>query len=339
MLTHRNMLANVLQAQVWAGDALVQLAHVNVTMLPLYHVFSLTVNCLMCYAMGSRNILIANPRDTRRMVKALRHEKFTEIVGINTLFRELLENEEFRARDFSSLRLTVAGGMPLQKAVAERWRQVTGMPIIEGYGLTECAPVVSLCPLDIAEKEHDGFSGTAGLPLPSTEVRMRRMEGGWAGPGEEGEVCVRGPQVMAGYWGRPDETARVLDSEGWLATGDIGVMEPNGAIRLIDRIKDMILVSGFNVYPAEIEDVVMLHPGVRECAAFGIADAKCGERVKLVVVPRGPLTEAEILAHCRRYLTGYKIPKIVEFRTAPLPKSNVGKVLRRVLREEKAALH
>ena len=335
MLTHRNIIANVLQAFAWNGDQFHGEGVNNLTLLPLYHIFSLTVNLFMFMALGGRNVLIANPRDTKRVMGIIRNEKFEGMAGINTLFNSFLDNEDFRRLDFSKLRLVIAGGAATQAEVAKRWQEVTGRPISEGYGLTECSPIVCTNPIDLDHPERMSFNGTVGLPLPSTEVRLRRTDGAWAGIGEAGEVCVRGPQVMRGYWQRPDETARVLDAEGWLATGDIGVMDERGFLRLVDRAKDMILVSGFNVYPSEIEEVVMMHPDVLEVAAFGVPDAASGERVKIVVVPRSDtLTEAELLAHCRRNLTGYKMPKIVEFRHEELPKTPVGKILRRELRAQ-----
>ncbi|WP_340050996.1 AMP-binding protein [Pseudomonas proteolytica] len=334
MLSHRNIIANLLQAKAWVGDQLDQnQQETNVTLLPLYHIFSLTVNCLMFMCLGGRNILIANPRDVKRVQMILRKERFNGIAGVNTLFNGLLENAEFRARDFSDLRLVIAGGMATHTAVAKRWKEVTGLPIIEGYGMTECSPVVSISPIDISRMRDMEFTGSIGVPLPSTWVRFIREDGALADIGEQGELQVRGPQVMQGYWQRPKETAEVLDAEGWLSTGDIGVMNAQGFIRLVDRKKDMILVSGFNVYPNEIEDVVALHPGVAEVAAIGVEDGVTGEKVKIVVVRRDPnLTQEQLLAHCREYLTGYKVPKFVEFRTEELPKTTVGKVLRRALR-------
>lgn len=334
MLSHRNIIANLLQAKAWVGDQLDQnQQETNVTLLPLYHIFSLTVNCLMFMCLGGRNILIANPRDVKRVQMILRKERFNGIAGVNTLFNGLLENAEFRARDFSDLRLVIAGGMATHTAVAKHWKEVTGLPIIEGYGLTECSPVVSISPIDISRMREMEFTGSIGVPLPSTWVRFIREDGELADIGEPGELQVRGPQVMQGYWQRPKETAEVLDAEGWLSTGDIGVMNEQGFIRLVDRKKDMILVSGFNVYPNEIEDVVALHPGVAEVAAIGVEDGVTGEKVKIVVVRRDPsLTQEQLLAHCREYLTGYKVPKFVEFRVEELPKTTVGKVLRRALR-------
>ncbi|CAD6558758.1 AMP-binding protein [Paraburkholderia sabiae] len=335
MLTHRNIVANLLQAKVWAESQLTDEIETVLTPLPLYHIYSLTVNAMIFMGLGGRNILIANPRDTKMVMKILRNETFTGITAVNTLYNAFLDNEEFRQRDFSKLKLAMAGGMAMQKAVADRFREVTGKPIIEGYGLTECSPIVSMNPVDL--KHMREFDGSIGLPAPSTQVRFRKDDGSWANIGEPGELCVQGPQVMKGYWNRPEETAKVLDDDGWLATGDIGVMDSRGYIRLIDRKKDMILVSGFNVYPNEIEDVIAMHPDVREVAAIGIPDVAQGERVKVFVVRRNPsLTEEQVIAHCRKNLTGYKVPKVVEFRDE-LPQTNVGKILRRELRDQELA--
>jgi long-chain acyl-CoA synthetase len=335
MLTHRNIIANVLQAKAWSESELAGDIETVLTPLPLYHIYSLTLNAMIFMLLGGRNILIANPRDTKRMMKVIRHETFTGITAVNTLYNAFLDNEAFRKRDFSKLKLAMAGGMAMQKAVAERFKAVTGVPIIEGYGLTECSPIVTMNPVNL--KHMRDFDGSIGLPAPSTVVRFRKDDGSWAGIGEAGELCVKGPQVMKGYWNRPDETAKVLDDAGWLATGDIGVMNEHGYIRLIDRKKDMILVSGFNVYPNEIEDVIAMHPDVREVAAIGIPDEVQGERVKVFVVPRNPaLTEAQVMEHCRENLTGYKVPKLVEFRDH-LPQTNVGKILRRELRDQELA--
>lgn len=335
MLTHRNIVANLLQAKAWAESQLTAEIETVLTPLPLYHILSLTVSGLIFLGLGGRNILIANPRDTKRVMRILRNRTFTAILAINTLYKAFLDNEEFCKRDFSNLKLAMAGGMATQRAVADRFKAVTGKPIVEGYGLTECSPIVAMSPVDV--KHLREFDGSVGLPAPSTFVRFRRDDGTWANIGEPGELCVKGPQVMKGYWMRPDETAKVLDSEGWLATGDIGVMDSNGFIKLIDRKKDMVLVSGFNVYPSEIEDVIAMHPGVREVAAIGIPDDAQGERVKVFIVPRAPgLTRDEILQHCRLHLTGYKVPKLIEFRDE-LPQTNVGKILRRALRDEELA--
>ncbi len=331
MLTNRNIIANLLQAKAWAEDQLTDDIETVLTPLPLYHIYSLTVNCLIFLGIGGRNILIANPRDTKRMTMIIRKEKFSGITAVSTLFSSFLENEEFCKRDFSSLKLGMAGGMAMSRAVAERWKKVTGNSIVEGYGLTECSPIVTINPIDISKPTD--FNGSIGLPVPSTEVCMRRDDGTWAEIGEQGELCVRGPQVMQGYWQRPQDTAQAIDGDGWLATGDVGIMDERGYIRLIDRKKDMILVSGFNVFPNEVEEVIMMHPDVMEVAAIGVPDDVAGERVKVFVVSRNPnLTKDEILAHCRQNLTGYKIPRIIEFRDE-LPKSIIGKILRRELRQ------
>ncbi|WP_321902172.1 AMP-binding protein [Burkholderia cenocepacia] len=335
MLTHGNLIANLLQAKAWIADQVSGDVETVLTPLPLYHIYSLTVNAFIFMGLGGRNILIANPRDMKMVMKIIRHETFTGITGINTLYNAFLDNEEFRKRDFSKLKLAMAGGMAMQRAVAERFQQVTGRPVVEGYGLTECSPIVTMNPVDL--NDMAAFSGSIGLPAPSTLVRFRREDGTWAAVGEPGELCVRGPQVMRGYWQRPDETAKVIDADGWLGTGDIGVMDERGFIRLIDRKKDMILVSGFNVYPNEIEEVLVMHPGISEAAAIGIPDEVQGERIKVFVVRRDPsLTAEDVLAHCRKNLTGYKMPKFVEFRDV-LPQTNVGKILRRALRDEELA--
>jgi len=332
MLTHRNVLANCQQALAFAEGQLTGETETVVTLIPMYHIFSLTVNGLIFMGLGGRNILIANPRDTKRVMMMLKNEKFSGISGVNTLFASFLDDPAFHKLDFSKLKLPIAGGMALQRSVAERWKEVTGQPIVEGYGLTECSPIVTQAPVDIS-KPRPTFTGSIGVPVPSTEVRNRRDDGSWADIGEPGELCVRGPQVMKGYWNRPEETAKVIDSEGWLATGDIAVMDEQGFLKIVDRKKDMILVSGFNVYPNEIEDVVAMHPDVKEVAAVGVPDEAAGERVKIIVVPRNPgLTKEALLEHCRKNLTGYKMPRIVEFRNEELPKTPVGKILRRELR-------
>ncbi|MDR5779669.1 AMP-binding protein [Caballeronia sp. LZ065] len=334
MLTHRNVIANLLQALGWARSRLVDGREVVVTPLPLYHIYSLTVNALTFLAIGARNVLIVNPRDLHALMRALRHEDFTAITALNTLYSALLDNEDFRRRDFSSLKLAMAGGMATQRTVATRFKELTGQTLIEGYGLTECAPLVCATPLD-AHGTH-AFDGTIGLPVASTLVRLRREDGAWAAVDEAGELCVHGPQVMKGYWNRPEDTAQVIDADGWLATGDIGVMDARGFIRLIDRKKDMMIVSGFNVYPNEIEDVLAAHPKVRAVAAVGMPDPVTGERVKVFVVKRdASLTVEELVKFARLHLTGYKVPAFVEFRDA-LPQTTIGKVLRRELREAKA---
>jgi len=329
MLQHRNIIANLLQAGAWVRPFLGEQAHVVITPLPLYHIFSLTANCLTFMTLGGENVLITNPRDIPGFVKELGRHRFTAFTGVNTLFNALLNNADFHKLDFSPLQMTLGGGMAVQKAVAERWQEMTGKPLIEAYGLTETSPAVTINPLDLQQ-----YNGSIGLPVPSTDIELRD-DGGHAVPlGKPGEIWVKGPQVMAGYWHRPDETAKVIDDRGWLATGDIGVMDERGFVRIVDRKKDMILVSGFNVYPNEIEAVVAMHPGVLECAAIGGPDEKSGEAVHLFVVKKdSSLTAAALLEHCRAHLTGYKCPREVEFRDE-LPKSNVGKILRRELREE-----
>ena len=330
MLLHRNIVANMLQARAWVGPMLdPSRREVIVTPLPLYHIFSLTANCLVFMSIGGENILIPNPRDIPGFVKEIAKYRFTAITGVNTLFNALLNNEDFRKLDFSSLRIVLGGGMAVQEAVARRWKEVTGIPLIEAYGLTETSPAATINPLDLPD-----FNGAIGLPISSTEIELRDDEGRAVALGQPGEICIRGPQVMAGYWKRPDETAKVMDKDGWFATGDIGVMDERGYVRIVDRKKDMILVSGFNVYPNEIEGVCVMHPGVLECAAIGVPDAKSGEAVKLFVVKKDDkLTSEQLLKHCRENLTGYKVPRDVEFRE-DLPKTNVGKILRRALRDE-----
>ena len=299
-----------------------------VTALPLYHIFALTINCLLFIELGGQNLLITNPRDIPGLVKELAKYPFTAITGVNTLFNALLNNKEFQQLDFSSLHLSAGGGMPVQQVVAERWVKLTGQYLLEGYGLTECAPLVSVNPYDI-----DYHSGSIGLPVPSTEAKLVDDDDNEVPPGQPGELCVKGPQVMLGYWQRPDATDEIIKN-GWLHTGDIAVMDEEGFLRIVDRKKDMILVSGFNVYPNEIEDVVMQHPGVQEVAAVGVPSGSSGEAVKIFVVKKDPsLTEESLVTFCRRQLTGYKVPKLVEFRDE-LPKSNVGKILRRELRDE-----
>ena len=329
MLLHRNIIANVLQARAWVTPFLGKQRHVIITPLPLYHIFSLTSNCLIFMTLGAENVLITNPRDIPGLVKEMGKHSFTAFTGVNTLFNALLNNADFQKLDFSTLQMTLGGGMAVQKAVADRWEKVTGKPLIEAYGLTETSPGATINPLDLPE-----YNGAIGLPIPSTDLVLRDDDGKEVALGERGEICIKGPQVMLGYWKRPEETAKMIDRDGWLATGDIGVIDERGFVRIVDRKKDMILVSGFNVYPNEIEAVVAMHPGVLECAAVGVPDAKSGEAVKLFVVKKDPtLTADALLAHCREQLTGYKCPRDVEFRTE-LPKSNVGKILRRELRDE-----
>ncbi|EKO3617083.1 long-chain-fatty-acid--CoA ligase FadD [Vibrio metschnikovii] len=332
ILTHRNMVANVLQAKGAYGPVLREGRELMVTALPLYHVFALTVNCLLFIEMGGRNLLITNPRDIPGFIKELQKYPFTAITGVNTLFNALVNNEDFHELDFSHLQLSVGGGMAVQRAVAEKWKKITGIHLLEGYGLTECSPLVTGNPYDLSD-----YSGAIGLPVPSTEVRMVDDEGNVVANDQTGELQVRGPQVMHGYWQRPEATKEVINEDGWLSTGDIVRFDEEGMIYIVDRKKDMILVSGFNVYPNEIEDVVALHGKVLEVAAIGQAHEVSGEVVKIYVVKRDPsLTKEEIITHCRKHLTGYKIPKLIEFREE-LPKTNVGKILRRVLREENDA--
>ncbi|CAI2442408.1 long-chain-fatty-acid--CoA ligase FadD [Serratia ficaria] len=328
MLTHRNMQANLEQAKAAYMPLFREGQDLVVTALPLYHIFALTVNCLLFIELGGRNLLITNPRDIPGLVKELGKYPFTAMSGVNTLFNALLNNEDFHKLDFSTLRFSVGGGMSVQKAVADKWEQVTGKHLLEGYGLTECAPLVSGNPYDL---KH--YSGSIGLPVLSTDIRLVDDNGQDVPVGEPGELWVKGPQVMLGYWQRPEATDEVL-KEGWLATGDVVTVDEQGFVRIVDRKKDMILVSGFNVYPNEIEDVVSQHPKVLECAAIGVPSEVSGEAVKICVVKKdASLTKEELLTHCRRHLTGYKVPKIVEFRDE-LPKSNVGKILRRELRDE-----
>ncbi|UPG84641.1 AMP-binding protein [Luteibacter aegosomatis] len=329
MLTHRNMVANMLQTRPWVANHATPGEEVIITALPLYHIFSLTVNCLIFTSLGGLNVLITNPRDMPGFVKELKKTSFTAITGVSTLFNGLLNTPGFEQVDFSRLHLAMAGGMALQRAVAERWKKVTGRPIIEGYGLTETSPVAFANRVDITD-----YTGSIGYPIPNTDAQIRDDQGHALPIGEEGELCIRGPQVMKGYWAQPEETAKVLSEDGWLRTGDIAKMDATGQAFIVDRKKDMILVSGFNVYPNEIEATVMHHPGVAEVAAVGVDDEHSGEVVKLFVVRKDPsLTEEALREYCRENLTGYKRPKHIEFRDA-LPKSNVGKILRRELRDE-----
>jgi len=328
MLTHRNMVANLRQIHAWIAPAIQAEGEMFVAALPLYHVFALQVNGFVPLLIGASSLMIANPRDIPALVKALRGTPFTVIPGVNTLFNALLNNEDFAKLDFSRLHLAIGGGMAVQRAVAERWQSTTGKPLIEAYGLTETSPGAIANPLTI-----DHFTGAIGLPMPSTDIAIRDDDGRDLNIGEAGELCIKGPQVMAGYWNRPDETAKVMTADGFLRTGDIARVDARGYVFIVDRKKDMINVSGFNVYPNEVEDVAMGHPGVLEAGAVGVPDAKTGEAVKLVVVRKDPtLTEADLIAYARQYLTGYKIPRHVEFRDT-LPKTNIGKILRRELRE------
>jgi len=331
-LLHSNVLSNMMQNALWVEDAFTikpKPAHVNyVCALPLYHIFALTVNAMMGMQQGARNLLIPNPRDIPGFVKELKKQPFHIFPGLNTLFNALLNNEDFRKLDFKPLVLTLGGGMAVQKGVAERWKALTGCPVSEGYGLSETSPVATANKFSSSE-----FTGTIGLPLPSTEIAIRDDDGNNLPLREVGEICIRGPQVMAGYWNRPDETAKVMTEDGFFKSGDMGFMDERGYTKIVDRKKDMILVSGFNVYPNELEEVVAQHPGVLEVAAIGVPDEHSGEVPKLFVVKKDPaLTAEDLTAYCRANLTGYKRPKYIEFRTE-LPKTPVGKILRRALRD------
>jgi long-chain acyl-CoA synthetase len=328
MLTNRNMVANMQQSSEWISQLVEKRKEIIITALPLYHIFSLTANCLVFMKEGALNYLITNPRDMPGFVKELSSVKFTAITGVNTLFNGLLNTEGFKDIDFASLKLTLGGGMAVQEAVAEHWRRVTGSPLLEAYGLTETSPAVCMNPMNLGD-----FNGSIGLPVPSTEVSIRTEDGEFLPQGESGELCVRGPQVMKGYWDKPEETAFVLDEKGWLKTGDIAIMDEDGFFKIVDRKKDMILVSGFNVFPNEIESVIASCPGVLEVGVIGVEDGKSGEAVKAVIVRNDDsLTEKEVIDHCRKDLTSYKVPRQIEFRTE-LPKTNVGKILRRELRD------
>ncbi|MGI4982572.1 MAG: long-chain-fatty-acid--CoA ligase [Janthinobacterium lividum] len=334
ILLHRNLLANTIQSEVWLAPALAQRAGAQVitaAALPLYHIFALTVCGFLSMRIGGLVVLIPNPRDIPGLIKTLSAYPVHSFPAVNTLYNALMDHPDFGRLDFSRLLVAVGGGMAVQEAVARRWAERTGRVLVEGYGLSETSPIVSCTPVTAT-----AYSGTVGLPMPSTDVSIRDESGRALPTGETGEVCIRGPQVMAGYWGRPDETDKVMTADGFLRSGDIGRFDAQGNLKLVDRKKDMILVSGFNVYPNEIEDVVASHPGVGEVAAVGVDDDKSGEAVKIFVVRRDPaLTEAELRAFCRERLTAYKLPRAIEFRET-LPKTNVGKILRRALRDENA---
>jgi long-chain acyl-CoA synthetase len=335
-LSHRNVIANLLQNEAWLQPAMDKPPHVEaltfVCALPLYHIFALTVCCLMGTRLGGMNILIPNPRDIPGLIKTLSKYKFNMFPAVNTLYNGLLNHPDFASLDFSGLKLCNGGGMAVQRAVNDRWQQVTGKSIVEGYGLSETAPVATANPADSSE-----FTGTIGLPISSTEIAILDDDGNSLATGAVGEIAIRGPQVMEGYWQRPEETARVMTADGFFRSGDIGFMDERGYVRIVDRKKDMVLVSGFNVYPNEVEGVVAMHPGVLECAVVGVPDPGSGEAVKLFVVRRDPnLTAENLIAYCHEQLTGYKRPKHIEFRDE-LPKTNVGKILRRELRDSKAA--
>ena len=329
MLTHRNIVSNVTQAHAWIASAVREEQELVVTALPLYHIFALTANCLTFLRIGGSNLLIANPRDIKGFVRELKRHPFTILTGVNTLFNALLNNPDFLAMDFSRLRVTLGGGMAVQQPVADHWQQVTGKPLAQAYGLTETSPAATINPLNLP-----AFNGSIGLPISSTEIVIRNDAGEEVSLGQVGEICIRGPQVTRGYWQRPDETDDVFYPDRFLRTGDLGYMDDKGFVFLVDRKKDMILVSGFNVYPNEVEEVVASHPGVREVAAIGIPSEHSGEAVKIFVVRKNAsLTAEALVAYCRTQLTSYKVPHFVEFRD-DLPKTNVGKVLRRALKEE-----
>lgn len=335
-LSHRNVIANVLQSEAWAQPALIKEPRVEqlifVCALPLYHIFALTSCCLMGTRLGAMNILIPNPRDIPGFVKELAKYQVNMLPAVNTLYNGLLNNPDFAALDFSKMKVCNGGGMAVQQAVADKWFKVTGCPIVEGYGLSETSPVATCNPSD-----STAFTGSIGLPVPSTDILILDDDGHPVPLGQPGEIAIRGPQVMAGYWNRPEDTAAVMTPDGFFKTGDVGIMDANGYTKIVDRKKDMILVSGFNVYPNEIEGVIAGHPGVLECACIGVPDANSGEAVKLFVVRKDPtLTVEQLMEFCKEQFTGYKKPKYIEFRTE-LPKTNVGKILRRELRDEKKA--
>jgi len=332
MLTNRNLVANMQQASAWIGSSGIEPGREwIITALPLYHIFALTANGLVFMKFGGCNHLITNPRDMKGFVKELRSTRFTAITGVNTLFNGLLNTPGFDEVDFSSLKVTLGGGMAVQRSVAERWKKTTGVTLVEAYGLTETSPAACINPLDLAE-----YNGSIGLPIPSTDACIKDDDGNMLGTDQVGELCIRGPQVMKGYWQRPEDTAGAIDADGWLHTGDMARMDAQGFCYIVDRKKDMILVSGFNVYPNEVEDVIAMMPGVLEVAAVGVPDEKSGEIVKVVIVKKDPsLTAEQVKEHARANLTGYKHPRIVEFRKE-LPKTNVGKILRRELRDAPA---
>ena len=332
ILTHGNLVANVQQMAAWITRDLEDGKETAILPLPLYHVYALTAN-LVFMKIGAHVILITNPRDLPAFINELAKQRFTAMIGVNTLYNALLNAPGFARVQTHNLKMANAGGMAVQRAVAEKWKQVTGVPLMESYGLTETSPAAISNPLGLED-----WTGTIGVPIPSTEAAILDDQGVEVVMGQVDEICIRGPQVMKGYWNRPDETAKVFTSDGWLRTGDMGFMDARGYFKITDRKKDMIVVSGFKVFPNEIEDVVMMHPGVLEAAAIGVTDLRSGEAVKIVVVRRDPtLTEQALLEHCKKSLTGYKVPKVIEFRDEPLPKSNIGKILRRQLREPVAA--
>lgn len=327
VLTHRNMVANVLQASAWIAPVTVEHEEVIVTALPLYHIFSLTANCLTFFKLGAKNLLITNPKDIAGFIKTIKEVEFTVMTGVNTLYHALLSHPDFKKVNFSKLKIALSGGMALHKNVSDQWHEISNTPILEAYGLTETSPAVTMNPMYLTE-----YNGSIGLPIPSTELSIRDETGCELPVGEHGELCVKGPQVMAGYWNRPDEDELVFWPDGFLRTGDIAKIDQQGYLYIVDRKKDMILVSGFNVYPAEVEQIINLQPGVLEVGVIGVLEDKTGETVKACVVKQDPsLTAEQIMTHCREHLTAYKIPKIIEFYDE-LPKTNVGKILRRALR-------
>lgn len=331
ILTHGNMVSNVLQAEAWITPIGLDGDEIIVTAIPLYHVFSLTANCLTFLKLGAKNILITNPRDVGHFIKEIKNGHFSAITGVNTLFNALLNHPKFKEVDFSKLKISLAGGMALQKSVALKWLETTKTPVLEAYGLTETSPAAIMNPMNLTE-----YNGSVGLPVPSTDVIILDDDEHEVPVGTSGEICIKGPQVTPGYWKRPDETAMVFTKNGYLKTGDIGKMDEEGFIYLVDRKKDMLLVSGFNVYPNEVEQVISMHPGVLEVGVVGVVDKESGERVKACIVKKDPdLTAEQIIAYCREHLTAYKVPKVVEFYTE-LPKTNVGKILRRALKDTHA---
>lgn len=334
ILTHGNLVSNVLQAYAWIAPLGISDQEIIVTALPLYHIFSLTANCLTFIKAGAKNILITNPRDMVHFINEIKNSGFTVLTGVNTLYNTLLNHPKFKEINFSTLKLSLSGGMALQKSVSLRWAERTKTRVLEAYGLTETSPAVTINPMYL-----EGYNGSIGLPLPSTDVSIRDDSGKEVPIGQSGELCIKGPQVMPGYWKRADETAIVFTKDGFLKTGDVGRMDEEGFLYLVDRKKDMIVVSGFNVYPNEVEQVIGMHPGVLEIGVVGVDDEESGERVKACIVKKDPaLTAEEVIAHCREHLTAYKIPKIVEFYDE-LPKTNVGKILRRALKEKEFDLH
>jgi long-chain acyl-CoA synthetase len=333
VLLHRNLVANVLQAEAWYQPALKKIPAgeqiVTICALPIYHIFGFNTNMMLGMRMGGCNILIPNPRDLPAVFKELANQRFHSFPAVNTLFQAMAHHPQFGTVDWSHLKISVGGGMAVQSATAKLWLEKTGCPIVEGYGLSETSPSATCNPVD-----SSAYSGNIGLPMPNTDLTLLDDDGNEVPLGTPGEIAIRGPQVMAGYWQRPDETAKVMTADGWFRTGDIGIVDERGYFKIVDRKKDMILVSGFNVYPNEVEDVVTQMPGILECAAVGVPDAKAGEAVKLVIVKSDPkVTEADVRAYCEVNLTGYKRPKLVEFRTE-LPKTPVGKILRRELRDK-----